>query len=245
MANADGMTFPIAHRGLPTRYPENSVAGIAAALEHCSVVEIDVRATRDGVPVCTHDASLLRSQGVDAHVNRLTVQELRAAAPDVATLAEVLDAVHAAGGAVMLDVKVSRPSVIDAIVDVVAASPIDWYTERGVRRGEPLPAGTASFQSKDAQLLQAFRSRTGAACLELIHGESSLRALLFTAPFISAYAHGVTIPDALANRASIMALKRLRLGVYVYTVNEPERYAKLARAGASGVYTDCVDDIVG
>ncbi|MCW2974350.1 MAG: glycerophosphoryl diester phosphodiesterase [Thermoleophilia bacterium] len=237
------MTFPIAHRGLPTQHPENSLAGIAAALDHCSVVEVDVRASSDGVPVCTHDQRLERAYGIDARVNQLTAGELRTQAPDIATLAEVLDVVARRGGAVMLDVKVSRPSVIDAIRATVDASQVSWCTDRSVRRGEPLPAGTASFQSKDAQLLQAFRSRTGAACLELIHGESSLRSLLLTAPFITTYAHGVTIPDALANRASIAALKRLRLGVYVYTVNDPERYAKLDRIGASGVYTDVVDSI--
>ncbi|MBC7459968.1 MAG: hypothetical protein H7287_01265 [Thermoleophilia bacterium] len=237
------MTFPIAHRGLPTQYPENSLAGIAAALQHCAVVEVDVRASRDGVPVCSHDQRLERAYGIDARVNQLTVGELRTQAPDLATLAEVLDVVASQGGAVMLDVKVSRPSVIDAIVDAVEASPINWCLDRSVRRGEPLPAGTASFQSKDAQLLQAFRSRTGAACLELIHGESTLRGLLLTAPFITTYAHGVTIPDALANRASIAALRHMRLGVYVYTVNDADRYAKLARIGASGVYTDVVDTI--
>jgi glycerophosphoryl diester phosphodiesterase len=237
------MTFAIAHRGLSTDHRENSLGAIAAGLDYCSVVEVDVRATKDGVPVCAHDVNLARTHGVDERINRLTAAELRAVAPDVATLAEVLDLVFDRDAAVMLDVKVSRPNVIDAIAADMEASRVDWYDGRAVRRGEPLPPGTASFQSKDAQLLQAFRSRTGAACLELIHGDSSLRSLLLTAPFISAYAHGVTIPDALANRASLAALKRMRLGTYVYTVNDPERYAKLEARGASGVYTDRIDVI--
>lgn len=235
------MTFAIAHRGLSIEHRENSLGAIAAALEFCGVVEVDVRATSDGVPVCAHDVSLARTHGIDARINRMTFAQLRAEAPDVATLAEVLDTIADADGAAMLDVKVSRPLVIDAIATDMAASRVDWHDGRAVRRGEPLPPRTASFQSKDAQLLQAFRSRTGAACLELIHGESSLRSLLLTAPFISAYAHGVTIPDALANRASLAALKGMRLGTYVYTVNDPDRYAKLERIGASGVYTDRID----
>ncbi|MCW2949113.1 MAG: putative glycerophosphoryl diester phosphodiesterase [Thermoleophilia bacterium] len=239
------MTFPIAHRGLATRHAENSRAAIDAALVYCDVVEIDVRATSDNVPVCTHDVSLLRAYGVDMRVSQLTAAALRQSAPQVATLAEALDTVHAAGGAVMLDVKVSRPAVIEAIIDVVDASPIDWYTGRGVRHGEPLPAGTASFQSSDPQLLRSFRSRTGAACLELVHGHSSLRSLLLTAPFITAYAHGVTVPDALAKRLTVATLKRLGLGVYVYTVNDPDRYRQLAERGVAGVYTDRVDHITG
>ena len=38
--------------------------------------------------------------------------------------------------------------------------------------------GTATFQSADAQLLQAFRARTGAGCVELVRGSSSVRELV-------------------------------------------------------------------
>lgn len=52
----------IAHRTLPRDAPENSLEGIRRAGDlGADYVEIDVRLTRDGVPVMLHDALLLRT----------------------------------------------------------------------------------------------------------------------------------------------------------------------------------------
>lgn len=235
------MTFAIAHRGLHTEHPENSLAAIEAALVHGSVVELDVRCTHDAVPVLTHDASLERTHGIGAKVGHCDAEELRASAPQIATLAEALDLVADHDGAAMLDVKVSRPRAVDAIERVVAASRMGWNDGRQLRAGEQIDPGTLTFQSADAQLLQAFRSRTGAGCLELVLGNSSSRALVLTAPFITAYAQGVTIPEAISSRPVLLALHALRLGTYVYTVDDPARCAELERHGADGFYTDRID----
>jgi len=52
----------IAHRGWPTRYPENSLAGFSAAIDHgARILECDVQLTADRVPVLIHDATLDRT----------------------------------------------------------------------------------------------------------------------------------------------------------------------------------------
>lgn len=52
----------VAHRGYAARFPENSLEGIAAALQAGAwYVEFDVQLTADGVPVLSHDADLSRS----------------------------------------------------------------------------------------------------------------------------------------------------------------------------------------
>lgn len=237
------MTFPIAHRGLSDAHTENSIEAIVAALAYTTVVEVDVRCTHDGVLVCAHDAQLDRAYGVTGRIGQLDHAALRALAPSIATLEEVLDAIAERDGGAMLDVKVSRPRAIEALEAVVARSRFSWNDGRQLRRGEPIDARTATFQSADSQLLQAFRSRTGAGCLELVKGSSSARELVLGAPFITAYAQGVTLPDALATRTMLRMLRGLRLGSYVYTVNDAERYAALDAAGASGVYTDLADRI--
>jgi glycerophosphoryl diester phosphodiesterase len=234
--------FTIAHRGLVGEGArENSLAAIERALEHVHVVEVDVRCTSDGVPVCVHDADLQRTHGVPIRVGQVDADQLRRDAPDVATLAEVLDLLGERGGAAMLDVKVSRPRAIEAIERVVAASAMTCNDGRQLRRGEPIDPGTATFQSADSQLLQALRSRTGAGCLELVHGDSTTRELLLGAPFITTYAQGVTIPDLLATRTILRMLRGLRLGSYVYTINVQARLDVLADGGASAAYTDMVD----
>jgi glycerophosphoryl diester phosphodiesterase len=120
---------------------------------------------------------------------------------------------------------------------------MSWNDGRQLRRGEPIDPGSVSFQSADSQLLQALRSRTGAGCVELVKTTSAPRELMLGAPFITAYAQGVTLPDLHATRTMLRMLRGLRLGSYVYTINEQDRFDTLAAAGASGVYTDAVDVI--
>ncbi|MDX1609521.1 MAG: glycerophosphodiester phosphodiesterase family protein [Halofilum sp. (in: g-proteobacteria)] len=59
----------MAHRGYPARYPENSLAGMRAALEAGALmVEFDVQLTADGVPVVIHDEGLERTAGSEGSV---------------------------------------------------------------------------------------------------------------------------------------------------------------------------------
>lgn len=51
----------IAHRGFSTRHPENSLKAFEAAIAAgADAIETDVRLSRDGVPVCSHDPDLKR-----------------------------------------------------------------------------------------------------------------------------------------------------------------------------------------
>jgi glycerophosphoryl diester phosphodiesterase len=54
-------------------------------------IELDVRWTRDGVPVVFHDADLRRLHGLPERIDRLTRQALRQRAPDIPSLGEVVD----------------------------------------------------------------------------------------------------------------------------------------------------------
>lgn len=68
----------VAHRGYPSRYPENSLPGMRAALEAgAQYVEFDVHLTRDGVAVVTHDGNLRRATGRNLTVYRTDYAELR------------------------------------------------------------------------------------------------------------------------------------------------------------------------
>ena len=69
----------IAHRTAMGLCPENTIVGIEAAIASgVDGVEIDVRATRDGVLVLMHDASLERTTGDPRDVEAVTLDELRA-----------------------------------------------------------------------------------------------------------------------------------------------------------------------
>ncbi len=86
----------IAHRGAHNHVQgiiENTLAAFDLAKElGCWGIEFDVRATADKVLVVNHDATLMRLWGHDRAIADLRFNELRALAPDVPTLSEVVAA---------------------------------------------------------------------------------------------------------------------------------------------------------
>ncbi|WP_433572539.1 glycerophosphodiester phosphodiesterase [Streptomyces sp. CA-251247] len=67
----------VAHRGDPYRVRENTLPSLrSAVVRGADTVEIDVRLTRDGVPVLLHDATLKRLWGHDRPVAGLTRAEV-------------------------------------------------------------------------------------------------------------------------------------------------------------------------
>ncbi|MFF8873463.1 glycerophosphodiester phosphodiesterase [Streptomyces massasporeus] len=93
----------VAHRGDPYRVRENTVASLRSALRRgADAVEIDVRLTRDGVPVLLHDATLKRLWEHERPVNALSFEEVRGlTGGGVPALAEALSATG--GHRVMID----------------------------------------------------------------------------------------------------------------------------------------------
>lgn len=68
----------IAHRGASADAPENTLAALRLGFEQgADAVECDVHLTRDGHAVLLHDASTLRTTGVDGFVANRTLAELR------------------------------------------------------------------------------------------------------------------------------------------------------------------------
>lgn len=68
-----------AHRGLHNniaRTPENSIGAFRLAIENQYGIELDVRLSRDNIPVVFHDANLKRVCGLDKKVSDLTFDEL-------------------------------------------------------------------------------------------------------------------------------------------------------------------------
>jgi glycerophosphoryl diester phosphodiesterase len=100
----------VAHRGDPYRVRENTVDSLRSALRQgADAVEIDVRLTRDGVPVLLHDVSLKRLWEHDRPLLSLSCDEVRGLTSDgVPTLEEALKETD--DGRLMVDV----PGPVDA-----------------------------------------------------------------------------------------------------------------------------------
>ncbi|MEU6227376.1 glycerophosphodiester phosphodiesterase [Streptomyces sp. NPDC047042] len=110
----------VAHRGDPYRFRENTTDSLRSALEQgADAVEIDVRLTRDGVPVLLHDATLKRLWERERPLAALSSAEVSGLTEGgVPTLAEALAVTE--GSRVMIDLPGS-PDVRAArrVLDVV------------------------------------------------------------------------------------------------------------------------------
>ncbi len=110
----------VAHRGDPYRVRENTLASLRSALRRgADAVEIDVRLTRDGVPVLLHDATLERLWNHDRPLSLLSYDEVRGVTDGgVPTLADALAAT--AGSRVMIDLPgAPGPRAVHRVVDAV------------------------------------------------------------------------------------------------------------------------------
>ncbi|MEB3959537.1 glycerophosphodiester phosphodiesterase [Streptomyces kunmingensis] len=109
----------VAHRGDPYRVRENTLPSLRSALEKgADAVEVDVRLTRDGVPVLLHDSTLKRLWEHDRPLSALSADEVRGlTAGGVPTLVDALEA--AAQGGVMIDLPGADTRTVRTVVATV------------------------------------------------------------------------------------------------------------------------------
>ncbi|GGW73120.1 MULTISPECIES: glycerophosphodiester phosphodiesterase [Streptomyces] len=136
----------VAHRGDPYRVRENTLDSLRSALDQgADAVEIDVRLTRDGVPVLLHDETLKRLWERDRPLLSLSAAEVRGLTEGgVPTLAEALAATE--GSRVMLDLPGTREvrtarRVVDAVREAGAADRVYYCADAtamlAVRAADP------------------------------------------------------------------------------------------------------------
>jgi glycerophosphoryl diester phosphodiesterase len=226
-----GPMLIIGHRGVAhPLVAENSLAAIELALlEGADGVEVDVRLTVDGVPVCHHDSSLLRTAGDPRQVSRLTYGELSSLGEHrVPLLSEVVDLMDGRGRLV-LDLKVPsfpEPGADDTVDAVVAL----------LRRQQPRLVTVSSFDMQ--RVLQLRRSGLPVRTALLGRPGLPLDLLLLRArqdgheevhPHLSSLlARPTLVEPALKDGVSLTA----------WTVNAPDELRFLAAAGVPAVITD-------
>lgn len=110
----------VAHRGDPYRVRENTLPSLRSALERgADAVEIDVRVSRDGVPVLLHDATLERLWDHERPLSALSVDEVRGLTGyGVPTLEEAIEATE--GHRLMVDLPGATPESVRTVVGTIA-----------------------------------------------------------------------------------------------------------------------------
>lgn len=123
------------HRGFSHDVPENTLPAIEKAIEdRTDYIEVDVRVTKDGVPVLLHDSNLERTTGVDKYIWNMTYAEVARldagkwmdesfAGTRIPTLSEVLENCK---GRVGINLEIKYPSTEENLIEKVI-SLIDQY----------------------------------------------------------------------------------------------------------------------
>jgi len=118
----------VAHRGLAPGLPENTLVAFRHALElGVDFIEVDLRMTRDGVPVIIHDDTVDRTTDGQGAVETFTLAELKKldagsiARPEftgarIPTFEETLSLVIPMGGKLLLDIKSSSDLNCEKVV---------------------------------------------------------------------------------------------------------------------------------
>jgi len=112
----------IGHRGARALEPENTLRAVERGLACAGWVEVDVRLSREGVPVVMHDATLDRTTDGTGPVRDALVVELRrldaGQGERIPLLSEVLDRVGHHGGLV---VEAKEENAVPAICSLLGA----------------------------------------------------------------------------------------------------------------------------
>lgn len=227
--------FIASHRGGAATAPENTLPAITAALDAgFDYVEVDVALTADRHPVLMHDKKVDRTTDGHGRLASLTLAEVREldagswfdsayAGTPVPTFAEFLDALVAADGRAIVELKGEWDAAAAdaAVADVVA---------RGLER-------RVVFASFDARTLAL--AAAGSDVLSRLLIVKQLPSDVVSA-VAEAGARGVVVSRkaVLARPDIVDELHASGARVVVYTLNDDTQWDAVTALGVDGIVTD-------
>ncbi len=229
----------IAHRGYRKRFPENTLAAIAAAFDSgAQMVELDVTLTKDRRVLVLHDDTLGRTTDGRGRACDFTLEELkrldagswfapRFAGERLPTLEEVLD-LCAARGAVNIEIKAGAFEA-DRLADAIEALVVAAVAERGL-------GDRVLISSFDARFLARILDWPNAPALGVLTGRRSGFDPLGLCKDLQAFSWHPDFRSVTA--ASIRAMHAAGIMVLPYTVNQSGDFRRLLQMGVDGVFTD-------
>lgn len=142
----------IGHRGARGLGPENTLLALRKGMACADLVEVDLRLTRDGIPVAIHDATVDRTTNGTGPVKGHTVEDLAGLdageGERIPTLGEVLDLVRNVTGLV---VEIKEPGteaiIVSALMDRMPERLflVSFHSESVATAKRLLPGAQAGF----------------------------------------------------------------------------------------------------
>lgn len=232
----------IGHRGAAAYAPENTIESILTAVEMgVKWVELDVKLTKDMVPIIFHDDDLDRTtngHGPVAEMNFNDIRDLEAgswfsdsfAGIKIPTLEEVIDVVLEHDLGVNLEIKPCpgrEKDTAEAMLDVLARI---W--------DEPDRLLISSFSHVSLEVSMDMAEEWARGLLLESEPMENWKEL---AEYLNAST--INIDGRTATRDFVEEIIDLQKPVLAYTINDPQLARSLRRWGVDGVFTDDPDAV--
>lgn len=232
----------IGHRGAAAYAPENTIESILTAVEMgVKWVEVDVKLTKDMVPIIFHDDDLDRTtngHGPVAAMNFNDIRDLEAgswfsdsfAGIKIPTLEEVIDVVLEHDLGINLEIKPCpgrEKDTAEAMLDVLARI---W--------DEPNRLLISSFSHVSLEVSMDMAEEWARGLLLESEPAENWKEL---AEYLNAST--INIDGRTATRDFVEEIIDLQKPVLAYTINDPQLARSLRRWGIDGVFTDDPDAV--
>jgi glycerophosphoryl diester phosphodiesterase len=215
----------IGHRGAKGLAPENTSASLKKALQHnVDAIEVDVRVTKDDVPILHHDDYIRGPSGQRLEVNRQTLSLLRNYLPELATLE---GAIRIIDHAVPLQIEIKPGVNVQPIIAV-----IEQLLDNGWSKDE------FRFTSFEGRILHAFHNAFPDCTLVVLETWSSVRA---TSRARSLGTRFITMNQRWLWRPFIRGMTRRGYIMGAYSVNSLRQAQLWEKAGLDNIITDYPD----
>lgn len=221
------------HRGAAGIKPEGTVASLRAAMDiGVDIIEIDIRLTKDRIPVLWHDPRMKqRWLPRSERLSSLTLTELRKRTAGTDRPITTLEtALKECFGKVLLNLELKQAHSFEHSWPVLRKyinKKNDWQY--------------FIFSSFSPAELRRVRKASPHAQLSLLHRANSF---LFLRHMRGLKLSAVGFHRLHVNRLSLGVAKKLGLFTYAYTVNRPAGARQLASRGIDAVCTDRPDLLV-
>lgn len=224
--------FVISHAACAGHAPENTLAGIRAALQiGADAIEIDVQASADGVPVLMHDLTVDRTTSGSGDLGSLTLAELQAldaGGEPVPTFAQTLELTR---GQALLIAEIKRPGCEAALAAAVRDA------------GGLADVMAWSFLPPALEALRRVEPRIPAALLvglETMANWPSMRELA-----VRLGLQGVSLFHQAVTEKIVRQARLSGLSVYAWTADAEADIQRLIDLDADGIVTNHPDRALG
>ncbi len=218
-----------AHRANNNYLPENSLLAIKSAINiKINAIEIDVRLTKDKIPLIIHNNNLKNIINKSVRVSRVTHNQIdKLTAPfniKIPTLEEILLVMN---NSIILNLELKNNNMAKIVYSIIKSSDKSWYEDKII---------ISSSHVKELRTIKKLNPKIKTALvtkftifLGMIKSNNNFNIIVVNQNYLKKY--------------FIKLAHKKNLLVYCYTINTSKQLNKMLKLGADGIFTDNYDDL--